>query len=309
MTVRRLHLLRPGTGPVRRLLAGALGAALLWGCAPAGARPADAERTLTSEERSLLTHAEQVLLGRCMQERGLPYVVVPPPAVPPEEPREFPYAIDDVAWAQANGFGAPPPGGLADQRDNPNVRHVARLSPAQQDAYLEALYGSPEQHDLSVTLAGGNVVSASSRGCTAAAKGALYGDYARWFRASVVVDNLDAEVFPRVVDDPRYVGALSAWSSCMAAGGHPARDPENLRAGWAGRVDGLSAEDSRRQERELAVAEARCAQRTGLVRTARDLERGYADQVHAAHRDAIDTLRALERGALPKAREVVDTKR
>jgi hypothetical protein len=43
---------------------------------------------------------------------------------------------------------------------------------------------------LSLRLTTGHVVRAHTDGCLAAAQRRLYGDQRRWFRASVVVNNL-----------------------------------------------------------------------------------------------------------------------
>ncbi|MGW0711021.1 hypothetical protein ACWD4G_34555 [Streptomyces sp. NPDC002643] len=55
-----------------------------------------------------------------------------------------------------------------------------------------ALFGAGRP-ELSLRLTTGHVVSAHTDGCLAAAQRRLYGDQRRWFRASVVVNNLRPE--------------------------------------------------------------------------------------------------------------------
>ncbi|MFF7355701.1 MULTISPECIES: lipoprotein [Streptomyces] len=65
-------------------------------------------------------------------------------------------------------------------------------SPAGQQRLSEALFGTGPA-ELSVRLPTGYVVLAHTDGCLAAAQRRLYGDQVRWFRTSVVVDNLRPE--------------------------------------------------------------------------------------------------------------------
>ncbi|MCX5380629.1 hypothetical protein [Streptomyces sp. NBC_00091] len=74
----------------------------------------------------------------------------------------------------------PPRGGP----DRPQVIDDRRVS--------AALFGAGPA-ELSLTLPTGYVVRAHTDGCLAAAQHRLYGDQPRWFRASVVVNNLRPE--------------------------------------------------------------------------------------------------------------------
>ncbi|BBC35366.1 hypothetical protein SGFS_066600 [Streptomyces graminofaciens] len=56
----------------------------------------------------------------------------------------------------------------------------------------EALFGAGEA-ELSVRLTTGYVVRAHTDGCLASAQRRLYGDQRRWFRTSVIVNNLGPE--------------------------------------------------------------------------------------------------------------------
>ncbi|MEV5938422.1 hypothetical protein [Streptomyces sp. NPDC051994] len=67
-----------------------------------------------------------------------------------------------------------------------------RSPPAEQRRVSAALFGTgPAQ--LSVGLPTGYVVRTHTDGCLAAAQQRLYGDQPGWFRASVIVDNLQPE--------------------------------------------------------------------------------------------------------------------
>ncbi|MGK5546121.1 hypothetical protein ACSNOH_15500 [Streptomyces sp. URMC 127] len=64
--------------------------------------------------------------------------------------------------------------------------------PAEQERVTDALFGTGRT-ELSVALPTGYVVRAHSDGCLAAAQQRLYGDQPRWFRTSVIVNNLEPE--------------------------------------------------------------------------------------------------------------------
>ncbi|UXY21061.1 hypothetical protein N8I84_21990 [Streptomyces cynarae] len=65
-------------------------------------------------------------------------------------------------------------------------------SSVEQRRVSDALFGSGEA-ELSLRLPTGYVVRAHTDGCLAAAQQRLYGDQRRWFRTSVIVNNLQPE--------------------------------------------------------------------------------------------------------------------
>lgn len=65
-------------------------------------------------------------------------------------------------------------------------------SAAEQQRVSDALFGTGTA-ELSLRLPTGYVVRAHTDGCLAAAQRRLYGDQVRWFRTSVVVNNLQPE--------------------------------------------------------------------------------------------------------------------
>lgn len=54
-------------------------------------------------DANTLDVAEYVLLRDCMRELGFDYIVVDPRSLP--QSRDFPYVINDVAWARQHGYG------------------------------------------------------------------------------------------------------------------------------------------------------------------------------------------------------------
>ena len=188
-----------------------------------------------------LALAEQRLVGQCMRERGFEYYTASTGPSSSTPLRQFPYGIDDVAWARANGFGIglareDEREGLRRQTKDPNVRYAAGLSEERQKGYQQALFGGPDDAAVTVPLANGIVVSMSTGGCIARAQDRLYGDFPKWFRALTIVDNVPAEVHAMVERDAEYQAALGDWSTCMHRRGHAAKSPKDLAGRFAERV-------------------------------------------------------------------------
>ncbi|MEU0740234.1 hypothetical protein [Streptomyces sp. NPDC006134] len=261
----------------------------------------------------LLKRAESELAGRCLRERGM----APPPASPgagdgartgdgsapdrePAARRAFPYGIDDPAWAAEYGFGGASDTGNPDGADGADGARAQAPRPGGQEArqqqrLVDALFGTGRR-ELSTRTATGLVVRANSDGCLAQAQRILYGDQARWFRATVAVDNLEAATHHRVVRDPAYRAALTRWARCIAPV-HKADDPGELRTAWQRQARDLPPDRAAALQRRWAVAEARCVRSTDLAATGTRLERHHAAEVRAEYAELIaDHRRMREQG-------------
>lgn len=264
------------------------------GCgSPAPADPAAATRPLSPAAKLWL--AEEILISRCMAAHGFRYAVTSATSV--AQPPAFTYGINDVAWARAHGYGLAGQARLARlQHDNPNARYVASLPAGRQAAYNLTLDGSPP-HRLSVTVPNGMVVTQSADGCLAAAEARLYGNFAAWFRAETISDNLLPVIAAKVYASSRYRRALAAWSACVRAAGHPAATTDDLRARAAAGGPGL--------ERELAVTDATCDLKVGLAATGQALDRQLGAPVRARYRPQIQAGARLRLAALRRAAAVI----
>lgn len=204
--------------------------------------PASALATRQAQDR-LLKAAEQRLVADCLDAQGL--------ALPPAP----------VSQARAPA-AAPGP------------------APSDADTRLQTALFGRDPRELSHTLSTGHTVTANSDGCVAAARGALYGDQHRWFRAQVTVDNLRAEAHARMKDDPAHRAALDRWTRCAAPSGGPR----------TGRPD-------------PAVAE-RCTRESGLGDVRARLEPVELATVRTLHRDEVATYEQLRSRALRRAAEL-----
>lgn len=291
----------------RAALAAAAAVLALAGCGPARPGEAGPAREPSAAERQLLARAEEVLISRCMGERGFSYAVTEAPDPQDEGARSFPYAVDDVTWARAHGYGGREERRAAQARqDDPNQRYFRQLPAARRAAARTALMG-PSPDGLSVKAPTGMTITASTQGCTAQAQRTLYGDLAAWFRVKVVTMNLRPVREARVREDPRYADAVARWAACMAASGRPYATPDASRQAAAGYRADLPPAEADAAEAELAVVEATCATGTPLARVSQSLDHTYGEDLRAQHREDLALRWRLQSGALPRARRVTAT--
>ncbi|MET8680611.1 hypothetical protein ABZW18_24255 [Streptomyces sp. NPDC004647] len=267
----------------------------------------------------LLRGAESALVRRCLAEKELKLPQAPGGNAGPggakngagTSQREFPYGIEDSAWAAEHGFGLDTPRTSSRQGDTARSGHLRKGAgdrpdtgpdtAARQRELSDAMFGSGKR-ELSARTATGHLIKANSDGCLAQAQRTLYGDQKGWFRTQVTVNNLGAETHQRVTDDPAYSTALARWSQCVQPV-QQAEDPDELRRIWQRRARALAPEQAERLQRQFAVAEARCVGNTGLARTGERLERRHGAEVRAAHAELLAEHRRMrERGLRIAAR-------
>lgn len=303
---------RPATPSTRRPFGPVMAAALLLaataGCQAVGG-DAEPVRELEPAELHVLDRAEAVLTASCMRRRGFRHE-------PPElasrldpSPGAYPFGLDDLTYARRHGYGIVE--GAAEEgrlrRTDPNRKYVSSLPADRRTAYNKTLTG--DQSDvLRVRLPTGPELLIPRDGCLAEAQRELYGDFDRWSRAKAVVDNLRSEIDPAVGENARYQKALRRWSACMRSKGHSYAGPGPIRREIAEAIAAPGADRLKTQAREttLAVAEAECARGTGLVRTARDLERVAESRIRQRRQADIETVQAARLSALPLARSLVN---
>ncbi|MFJ2257014.1 hypothetical protein ACIOKD_01515 [Streptomyces sp. NPDC087844] len=250
-----------------------------------------------------LDYAEQLLIGRCMSRHGIPYVVPAPRDLLAQ--RSFPYVVDDIAWARAQGYGGKEQRriGVLRERD-PNERYFRSLSAHGRTEALTVLMGA-QSKGVSAKAPTGMTLTTSNHGCIAEAQRALYGDLNTWFRVQVVTTNLQPLYVPKVRADSRYKKALGQWASCMKAAGQPYDTPGQARETAAKRAAAQSPEEADKSSSHIAVAEATCARSTPLSKVVADLDRYYGDRVRARYRKDVTDKRRLQNAALPRARDVI----
>jgi hypothetical protein len=262
--------------------------------APVATGPA---RPVTEAEAALLYQAQQVLLRDCLRRNGFDWTITP--QHPVAEERAFPYAVDDIAWARAHGYGSDVARTIERVRtSDPNRRYAESLTPDRRAAQAVAMYGA-NAGSLTAELPGGMVVRRRDQGCQADAERALYGDLATWYRAERVTETLPSVRQQEVLADPRYAAAVKPWAVCMAKAGRTYPDPAHAHE------FPFSGPHAREQEIATAVAEATCAHSTGFVTAVQALDHDHERAVTDRYRAQVTTTARLQRAALPRARGLV----
>lgn len=259
----------------------------------------------TAADQALLSRAEQTGIENCLRDKGFRYWPEPRPSASVAD--LFPYVIDDVHWAQVNGFGGRQ--AIQDQvnaQADPNVRYAAGLSPARREALGIAENGNgPADPGVVATLPTGQVVGHSIRGCVASTEGYLYGSFPAWFDAENAVAALPSLWQAQVTGDRRYIAAVSRWAGCMAGRHEPYSSPQAAADRFVSASAAPESDAAFATEVSTAVAEAQCARSTGLATTARRLDTYYRERVETKYAALLDTCHRLERAALPRARSVL----
>jgi hypothetical protein len=157
------------------------------------------------------------------------------------------------------------------------------------------------------TLPTGYVVTTRTAGCQAEARAALYGDQERWLRVSAVVQALPGLAVRAVFSDPKFTQAEQTWSTCMQALGHPVTGMDAFRERFHAEAEALPEAQRRELEIRLAVAEATCAQQTGVTALGERLEREALEGLRQTHRASVAEVDRLRARAATRAAELLRT--
>ncbi|WP_053741126.1 hypothetical protein [Streptomyces sp. NRRL WC-3618] len=265
--------------------------------------PTVAARGLTPTDRQTLAKAEALLTRDCMVKRGFSFHVTDD--LPDGIDRLFPYVVDDLSWAAEHGYGSD----IQRKRDtlaanDPNQLYFQSLSATRREAAIDALNG-PEARGLEARVPGMGTVQHSDQGCESEAQRSLYSDLPKWYSAWKVTDALKRSVPSAVAQDKRFTAAVSQWSACMRAKGHPYSSPLETRQRFVRPAGAPGSGESRAAEIATAKAEARCALTSGLAKTARTLALAEQAKTESDHSTEFTNRKTLESGALDRARDIV----
>lgn len=253
----------------------------------------------TMAEQKTLDMAEELLTRDCMKRRGFTYYVTP--ATTLADDRDFPYVVDDPAWAARHGYGSD----LQDQatrlrESDPNLRYLRTLTPQRQVAAGNALNGAGPRY-VETELPTGGTVRHYTDGCSAEAWTHLYHDIATWYRAEKINENLGAVHRSLVVADPTVIERIPVWAACMHRHGQPFDTPEAART----TLPRTHTEGARRVEISRATTEATCAQTSGLSTIVRHADQVAARTLDAQYRPVMQELSRIHRLAMPTAERVL----
>ncbi|MFI2780738.1 hypothetical protein [Streptomyces sp. ALB3] len=259
-------------------------------------------RDLTAPEEMEIEYAEYALVKKCMENEGFSYWVGPVAGVDARKAGR--YVIDDIAWAEKYGYGRPFDEAAEKERsEHPNVRFPNALPKKDRIRYNTALNGDYDDV-LSVDLPAGGAVETPRTGCWAGARSHLYGDLEAWFKAKKTVTSLTPLYVPRILADERMKRTVGAWAHCMKEAGRPFSSPDEIREKRATSTAGMSSQEARAYEVELAVTEASCAVKTDLGKTARRLEREHRSALLKRYAKENAAYQRMGLAALSRARDI-----
>lgn len=204
--------------------------------------------------------AVEEAVATCMREQGFTYVPNDPFVAGGErgDDPDAPWRLPPGEFAARYGYGittmdamADATGGRADLPEDPNRAIIEAMSPAERQAYYEALWGPGVQvfdeggiGAVAITIGDdegtsrADTLAGLQESCHNRAAVEVFG--APLFRPAAPDDSDDdlsadlmremATLGQRVERDPRVRAAADLWSSCMADAGHPGIDDV-----WGGR--------------------------------------------------------------------------
>ncbi|MHB1834345.1 MAG: hypothetical protein ACYCXW_05210 [Solirubrobacteraceae bacterium] len=182
-----------------------------------------------------------------------------------------------------------------------------KLSPHEM-AYRMALAG-PKGDNGRFTVAGVAQHGYTTEGCLAEASRALYGSRLLAVQAGYLPEDLNLVVAHDVRSDPSFITATRRWSACMeqATGGRSS-EPYNVAnelLAHEARANGPVSPVERAQEVRVAVADARCQYRSGLIRTSVALRRRFAAHLAGPYEGLLVSILEARARASRKAQAIL----
>lgn len=242
--------------------------------------PLDSYEEEASVQQNILAAAANLLLQRCMAERGFDY---PLPAQPSnglaalQTAEQAPVGLTSLAQAQSLGFLTPKtgqgPGGLAPFGVIYGPAFF-QLITSEGKAWVIAMFGFGP-------LGPGGVVRLTRPGCLQVTQSELFGATGPPIDPAIL---LAGQAMNWTRTDPRVLAVDRAWSACMARHGYQYGSPAQAeQRRWANPPD--------QAEIEAAVADVSCKTRTNLPNTWLAVEAAYQQAVIGQN---MTTLAALQ---------------
>jgi len=268
---------------------------------------------LSPAEADFLARAEEELISRCMAERGFKYEVITAPVDPAAEERRYSLPNGDIGVAMTHGYGLresfeQPAVNEFSDRSGPidaNSIHLSSLTFEQQKQWVKALHGTGEE--LLVTDAGEGVEQyIYTDGCIAAMEATLYGNLEEFVRITGVTGLAGADIYQRLVADPRWYESLRRWQMCMTQRGYAVTDLEDpiAQANDLYR-SGIPLAEAQAREIEIAVDDAECAIRAGIGEVYESLVRRYEAEYATDHEADLAALQEIQDHAVEHAKALL----
>ncbi|MBU3866501.1 hypothetical protein KN815_21260 [Streptomyces sp. 4503] len=225
-----------------------------------------ADLQLSPEQQQSLRHAEDVLVRRCMRDRGMDFHVAGTAEAPASLPN--PYGLLDSAEVAERGYGLH---GAAPVPSDPRLT----------DRERDALFGT-EASQKTIPLAEGGELVVHTDGCFYQAQTELYGE--DWKRLLHGEETLAAKIVARVNRDPRVNATQHTWARCMGRAGYSVTTLEDVRPDAMRRMGGGLGPSGRRDRVQRALGPGGQGRRLPEAGTRRARDPGRAEGCGAVGR-------------------------
>lgn len=220
-------------------------------------------------DRDLLDmgNAESRLISDCMARKGFRYRYLPVHSMPESEITQYPAWSSYGLWRLSDaerfsdgygykerGVGAVPPG-------DENSRYLDTLSPKEQQAYTDALQGTPAN---SKTIGGRSIKTDS---CYHEARTRVYGAEDTFIDDMNVRADIHRVIRHNAIEHSAAVQANERWAACIQKGGFKIEENN---------VDLTNKTPTERKQ--IALAAARCDIETGRWSVFSQLQKHYEEQ-------------------------------
>jgi hypothetical protein len=297
----------------------------------------------TDVQSQLLYEAEETLVRTCMNERGFEYIANPYVTKTEQEKLEpIPPKPGDIEAARIRGygiaesidFGIPSNNDSkesvnsdkeikAENRDktdpqaDPNADLLANMSPEQQQAWNEALFGNMENDNvesssedgviIGVEMPSGGEIRWDSNSCLSNARREIYDSSLKQVENQIATQALVNNIATVASQDEEFQGTLEAWRSCMLTNNLPYQYPgeaaiELQREYSEGKLD---MDALQKKEIHYASIEAACLRQYSVVdayitseqRAEAKIRETEAEQINDLHAEFQKALISAERYA------------
>lgn len=263
--------------------------------------PIEAVLVQSERDREVLQAAVDVLVGRCMAERGLRYIPYPPePAQSPFDVR-LRYGALRVEDAQQHGYIRPPDVALINFYDM--VENIDSERMALASAYNSVLYGTEGdfgagEHD-------------EPTGCYPRAEQQIFGTSGGFANVEGYREIVELQLESNLELYASQVGedAIASWQDCMSRAGFVVSTWWEARSAFLP-VDGIDLFDElpppSAEERQQAVADALCREATQLERILFEEESRILEEMLEVHSETIRDFQARVDGAIARGIDIAD---
>jgi hypothetical protein len=247
---------------------------------------------MSASQSDELQQAQGILITKCMKGFGFDYV---PQYATAHAATDFDaanmsrrYGITNRAQASKYGYHLPP---------STATSPTTSLTDLSESEY-DVLWGHTKYSDSETVKTGAGGVSIPAGGCMAESVRQAQ-QLAPAAPQAQLAQQLDLDSFSKSQSDPRVAAVISAWATCMGAGGYQLASPLAAMSRFTGPLPASRAEITE------AETDLSCKSSTKLVQTWDAVETEIENQMIAAHQEAFAQILQSKQAALKAAAQLM----